>query len=143
MQNPIQKFRQSSIAFEKLGILFRKLKTLTSSNCRRVEYFLLKFYTRFLLIIAYKRVFGIFFYLVQILSYLHIQNNLVSTQSLKLFSLITQDLSKIKNIPNIFLQALLSRKNLCKMLVKNIKPYGSWSLSKFSIFQTNSQFSTK
>ena len=60
-----------------------------------------------------------------------IQNNLVSTQSLKQFSLITQDLSKIKNIPNNFLQALLSRKNLCKILVKNIKPYGSWSLSKF------------
>ena len=62
MQNPIQKFRQSSIVFEKLGILFRKLKTLTSSNCRRVEYFLLKFYTRFVLTIIYKRVFGIFLF---------------------------------------------------------------------------------
>ena len=32
MQNPIQKFRQSSIAFEKPGILLENLKTLTSSN---------------------------------------------------------------------------------------------------------------
>ena len=32
MQNPIQKFSQSSIVFQKLGILFEKLKTLTSSK---------------------------------------------------------------------------------------------------------------
>ena len=33
MQNPIQKFRQSSIIFKKPGILFENLKTLTSSKC--------------------------------------------------------------------------------------------------------------
>ena len=32
MQNTIQKFRQSSIVFEKPGILSENLKTLTSSN---------------------------------------------------------------------------------------------------------------
>ena len=32
MQNPIQKFTQGSIVFEKLGISFENLKTLTSSN---------------------------------------------------------------------------------------------------------------
>ena len=32
MQNAIQKFSQSSIIFEKLGILSENLKTLTSSN---------------------------------------------------------------------------------------------------------------
>ena len=32
MQNAIEKFTQSSIAFEKLGILSENLKTLTSSN---------------------------------------------------------------------------------------------------------------
>ena len=36
MQNPIQKFRQSSIVFEKPGIFFQKLKTFTSSNYRRL-----------------------------------------------------------------------------------------------------------
>ena len=36
MQNPIQNFRQSSIVFEKPGILPEKLKTLTSSNYHTV-----------------------------------------------------------------------------------------------------------
>ena len=39
MQNPIQKFRQSSIVFEKTGILSENLKTLTSSNYPTVQYF--------------------------------------------------------------------------------------------------------
>ena len=32
MQNPIQKFTQNSIAFEKPGILFEKLKTTIELN---------------------------------------------------------------------------------------------------------------
>ena len=40
MQNIIQKFRQSSIVFEKAGILSQNLKTLTSSNYPTVQYFL-------------------------------------------------------------------------------------------------------
>ena len=39
MQNPTQKFRQSSIVFEKPGILSENLKTLTSSNYAAVQYF--------------------------------------------------------------------------------------------------------
>ena len=39
MQNTIQKFRQSSIVFEKPGILPENLKTLTSSNYPTVQYF--------------------------------------------------------------------------------------------------------
>ena len=39
MQNAIQKFRQSSIVFEKPGILSENLKTLTSSNYPTVQYF--------------------------------------------------------------------------------------------------------
>ena len=42
MQNTIQKFRLSSIVFEKPGILCENLKTLTSSNYPTVQYFLLK-----------------------------------------------------------------------------------------------------
>ena len=64
MQITIQKFRQSSIVFEKPGILSENLKTLTSSNYPTVEYFLLELCTRFLLTNVYKRVCGIFlFYL--------------------------------------------------------------------------------
>ena len=46
MQNLIQKFRQSSVVYEKPGILSKNLKTLTSSNYPTVQYFLLR--TRFL-----------------------------------------------------------------------------------------------
>ena len=59
MQNTIQKFRQSSIAFEKPGILSENLRTLTSSNYSTVQYYLLKLRTRFLLTNVYKRVYGI------------------------------------------------------------------------------------
>ena len=59
MQNTLEKFRQSSLIFEKPGILSENLKTLTSSNYPTVQYFLLKLRTRFLLTNVYKRVFGI------------------------------------------------------------------------------------
>ena len=39
MQNTIQKFRQSSIVFEKPGILSENLKTLTSFNYPTVQYY--------------------------------------------------------------------------------------------------------
>ena len=61
MQNTIQKFRQSSIVFEKPGILTENLETLTSSNYPTVQYFLLKLRTRFVLTNVYKTVCGIFF----------------------------------------------------------------------------------
>ena len=63
MQNPIQKFKQSSIVFEKPGILSENLRSLLSSNNPTVQYFLLKLCTRFLLTDVYKRVSGIFFIL--------------------------------------------------------------------------------
>ena len=47
MQNTIQKFRQSSIVFEKPGILSENLKILKSSNYPTVQYFLLKLCIRF------------------------------------------------------------------------------------------------
>ena len=102
MYNPIQKLRQSSVVFEKLGIFSRKLK---SSNCLRVEYFLLNFahgpYTHCL----QKGVRDCFLFGLDLELFEKIQNNLVSTQSLKLFSLI----SKIKIIPKTYSQAFLSR----------------------------------
>ena len=69
MQNTLQKFRQSSIVFEKPGILSENLKTLASSNYPTVQYFLLNFRTHFLLTNVFKRVCGIFLF-YYILSYL-------------------------------------------------------------------------
>ena len=60
MQKTIQKFRQSSIVFEKPSILSENLKSLTGSNYPTVQYFLLKLCTRFLRTNAYKMVCGIF-----------------------------------------------------------------------------------
>ena len=61
MQNPIKRFRQSSIVFEKPGILSGNLKTLTSFNYPTIQYFLLKLRTWFLLTNVYNRVCGVFF----------------------------------------------------------------------------------
>ena len=49
MQNTIQKFTQSSIVFEKPGILSENLKNLMSSNHPTIQYLLMKLRTRFLL----------------------------------------------------------------------------------------------
>ena len=96
MQNPIQKFKQSSTALEKPGTLSENLKTLTSSNYPAVQYFLLKLRTRFLLTNVYKRVFGIFLFCLDLELFAKIKKDLVSTHSFLTFLLITQDLNKIK-----------------------------------------------
>ena len=62
MQNFLQKLRQSSIVFEKPGFLSKKLKTFTSWNYYRFQYFLLELNTRYLLNNACKRVFKIFLF---------------------------------------------------------------------------------
>ena len=95
MQNPIQKFRQSSIVFEKPGVLSENLKTLTSSNYPTIQYFLLKLRTRFLLTNAYKRVCGIFLFCLDLGLFAKIKKELVSSHSFFTLLLIAQDLNKI------------------------------------------------
>ena len=89
MQNTVQKFRQSSIVFEKPGILSENLKTLTSSNYPTVQYFLLKLRTRFLLTIVYKGVYGIFLLYLDLELLAIIKKDLVSTHSFFTLLLIT------------------------------------------------------
>ena len=96
MQNTIQKFRQSSIVFEKPGILSGNLETLTSSNYPIVQYFLLKLRTRFLLTNVYKGVYGIFLFHLDLELFEKNQKDLVSTHSFFTLVLISQDLNKIK-----------------------------------------------
>ena len=95
MQNVIQKFRQSSIVFEKPGILSEKLKTLTSSNYPTVQYFLLK--------LLKKYVWDFFFFYLDLELFAKIKKDLVSTHSFFTLLLITQDLNKIKKIPHTLL----------------------------------------
>ena len=81
MQNLIQKFKQSSIVFEKPGILSENLKTLTSSNYPTVQYFLLKLRTRLLLTNIYKRVVGFFLFCLDLELFAKIKKDLVSMRS--------------------------------------------------------------
>ena len=99
MQNTVQKFRQSSIVFEKPGILPENLKTLTSSNHPTVQCSLLKLRTRFLLTNVYKRMCEIFLFYLDLELYAKIKEDLFSTHSFFTLLLITQDLTKIKKIP--------------------------------------------
>ena len=71
-----------------------------------------------------------------------IKKDLVSTHSLFTLLLTTQDLNKIKENPTHPFYTLLVE-NMCKISAKNIKLCGSWSSSKFSIFQTKSLVSWK
>ena len=98
MQNPIPKLRQTFVISKKPGFFSEKLKTLTSSNYHKVQYFLLKLRARFLFTNVYKRMFGFFFlfYLdVELLA--KIKNDLFSTHWLFAFLLITQDLNRKKS----------------------------------------------
>ena len=62
MENPIQKFRQSPIVFEKPSILSENLKPFTSSNYSTVQCFLLKLRIGLLLSNVCKIVCGIFLF---------------------------------------------------------------------------------
>ena len=106
MQNLIEKFRKSSIVFEKPGILSEKLKTLTSSNYHSAENFLLKFLTCQCL---QKDVWDFF---LDFQLFAKIRKGLVSTHSQKpvfTFLLITQDLyTKFKKSETCFCRYWLS-----------------------------------
>ena len=96
MQNSIQKFRQSSIVFEKPCILAENLKTLKSLNYPTIQYFLLKRRTRLLLTNVYKRVCGIFLFCLDLKFFAKTKKDLVSTHAFFTLLLITQDLHKTK-----------------------------------------------
>ena len=95
MQNTIQKFRESSIVFEKPGTLSENLKTLTRSNYPTLQYFLLKLCTCFLLTNFYKRVCEIFLFCLDLELFAKIEKTWFLHTFLH-FILITQDLNKIK-----------------------------------------------
>ena len=61
----------------------------------------------------------------------------VQKPSLFLFLQITQTLNKKKKSEH----PLVDIRNVCKVSVKNIELYGSWSSSKLSIFQAKIQVS--
>ena len=74
---------------------------------------------------------GIFLFCLDLELFAKIKETLVSTPSLFTLLLITQDTERSCTL----LWKLLSRKHV-QNSAKNIKLQGSWSSSKFSIFQT-------
>ena len=93
MPNTIQKFKQSSVVFEKPDIF--------SENYPTVQYFLMKRRTRFLLTIIYMCM-GFFSFYLDLELFAKIKKDLVSTHSLFILLLITQDLNKIKKFHTSF-----------------------------------------
>ena len=81
MQDPYKNLGKALLFSRNQVFLSEKLKTLTSSNYHRVQYFLLKFRTRFLLTNIYKKLLGIFFILFRSWVVCKNQKDLVSTHS--------------------------------------------------------------
>ena len=110
MKSHIKKFRQSATAFEKRGILPKNFKTLTIFNYRWVEYFSLKFYTRFPHTNVYNMVFEIFLFCLDLELFAKITKDLIPKHSETRFVYIFIDNSRSKQnkkqkkeIPNILL----------------------------------------
>ena len=148
MQNTIQKFRQSSIVFEKPGFLSEKLKTLTSSNYHRVQYIFRNFVHVSYLSMSTKGCSRFFFFCLDLQL---LQKSKRPGFDVFVF-LIAQGLNKIKNPEHHeqIWEKYLSKRSLSKHtcswrvnLIKNIKLYGSWNSPKFSFFQTNSLVSRR
>ena len=115
-------------------LLSEKLKTLTSFNYHRVQYFLLKRCTRSLLTTAYKRVFEIFLILFR--SWV-ISKNQKRTGFYTFVFYIFINNSKVKQNPKItehpfgdIFKYAKFHYYVCKISAKNIKLCGSCSWSK-------------
>ena len=93
MQNPILKFRQSSIVFETPGFLSEKLKTLTSFNYHWVQiFFCWNFAHVSYLPMSTKGCWDFFHLDLDLELFAKIKKELVPTHSLFTFLLITQEL---------------------------------------------------
>ena len=108
MQNAIQEFKQSSIVFEKRGILSQNLKTSNMKFKNELQISCSSMFFawtshRFSTYDCLKRVCGIFWIYLDLELFAKIEKNLVSVHSFFTLLLITQDLSKIKKIPHTLL----------------------------------------
>ena len=79
---------------------------------------MLKFYTRSLLTIVYKKVFGTFLFCLEVDLITQIKKNLVSTHSQKIGLWITHDINNIKQITNAILSTLVRWKRMKKFRSK-------------------------
>ena len=138
----MQKFRQSSIVFKRSCILFKNFKALRSSNYPTVQYFLLKLRTPFLLTNVFNKVCGILFYFVQIVSYF--QKLKRPGFQILLFDIFINNSRSKQNKKNTELTFLnIVKQKMGAKFQQQILNSGSWSSSKFSIFQKKKLVSWK
>ena len=103
MQNLTQKLRQSSIVFEKPGICLENLKLWQTLATIEINNSCWNFAHISCLPMSTKECLGFFVFYLELELFAKIKKDLVSTHSQKLYLSITQDLNKIKTIPNFFL----------------------------------------
>ena len=92
---PYRKFRQSSIVFEKTGILPEKLKTWRAPATMNFNNFCQNFADASQLPMPTKVCSGLFLFRLDLELFAKIKNNVVATHSQKPGLSITQDLNKI------------------------------------------------
>ena len=132
MWNPTQKFRQSSIFFEKPGILPENLKIFTKSNYPTVHCFCWNFVHVSYLPMSIKGLRDLFLFCLNLELFAKIkQTGFLHT---RIYTFINN---------SRFKQNKKSPENVCKISAKNIKLYGSRSSSKCSVFQTKNLVSWK
>ena len=141
MQNIIQKFRQSSIVFEKPGILSENLKTLRAPATLQFNIFCWTSHTFSTYQCLQKGVRGFF---ISFRSWVICKNlKRPGFYTLVFYTFINNSvLNKIKQSHTPFCRHYWVE-NVCTISATSIKLCGSWSWSKFSIFQTKSLLSWK
>ena len=121
MKNPLQIFRQSSTIFEKTGILSEKVKILTNSNYHRVQYFLLRLRTRFLLPISTKGCLRFFQFHFDLELLVKVKTIWFLHTRFFTFSLIIQDLNRIKKNPEHSFGEIVKQETCAKFQPKVLK----------------------
>ena len=143
MQNTMQTFRQSSIVFEEPGIFVWKFENFEELQLSYSSIFFAETSHMFSTYHCQKKGFLVFFILFR--SWV-ICKIIKRPGFYKLFFYIFIDNSRSKQNKKKF-HTLFCRhyqvEIACKLSVKNIKIYGSWSSSKFSTFQTKCLVSSK
>ena len=135
MQNPIQKFRQSSIVFEIPGFCLKIWKLWRAPTTLQFNFFL-KLRARFLLTNVYKRVWDIFLFCLDLELF---AKDLVSTHSFFTLLLISQDLNKIKKIPHHFVDTT-KYKTSAKFQQKILNSVVVGALQSFQFIRQNTWF---
>ena len=137
MQNPIPKLRQTSVVSKKPSFLSEKLKTLTSSNYHRVQYFFAEFLHVFYLVMSTKGRVG--FFLILCRSWVinkNVKIECVETRSFLIFANNSRSKQNRKNTAHLFVD--IDKKETFSKEKLNCRVVGA--RQSFQIFRQNTWF---